>query len=211
MGIPLDMFRATNETGVLEASLSMNESGERYTAFYLPVHTHMKNALPDSEEHPERHRRGDAGFLVAHSPMGYLQGALRHTHYGEERPVRDHRAQSPPSKGNTMDELDADSPEMIAFNLIAQAGDARSKSHEALTAAKTGNFDEAATLIDQADQALLEAHRTQTAILSKEAAGEHTEVNVLLVHAQDHLMTAILAKELIGEIIELHRVIAHKQ
>lgn len=34
--------------------------------------------------------------------------------------------------------------------------------------------------------------------------GEHTEVNVLLVHAQDHLMTSMLALELIKEMIQLY-------
>ena len=50
-----------------------------------------------------------------------------------------------------------------------------------------------------------EAHRRQTELLSKEASGSHTPVDVLLVHAQDHLMTSILAQELIAEIVALHK------
>ena len=46
----------------------------------------------------------------------------------------------------------------------------------------------------------------QTKLLSKEAAGEHTPVDVMLVHAQDHLMTAMLAQELIGELVNLYKV-----
>lgn len=51
----------------------------------------------------------------------------------------------------------------------------------------------------------LEAHNIQTALLTKEAQGDHTPVDVLLVHAQDHLMTSILAKELIEQMIELYK------
>ena len=42
-------------------------------------------------------------------------------------------------------------------------------------------------------------------MLTQEAQGNHLSVDVLLVHAQDHLMTAMLAQELIGELIELYR------
>lgn len=107
-----------------------------------------------------------------------------------------------------MDEMDMTSPEMIAFGLIAQAGEARSKAFEALSLAKQGDFDGADRLIAEADESILSAHHTQTGLLAKEASGDHTEVNVMLVHAQDHLMTGILAKELIAEMIETYRTIA---
>lgn len=105
------------------------------------------------------------------------------------------------------EEFDENSPEMIAFSLIASAGNSRSEAYEALDAAKHGDFDRADKLMKESDEASLEAHNVQTKLLAKEASGEHTEVNVMLVHAQDHLMTGILAKELITEIIELYKVV----
>ena len=102
-----------------------------------------------------------------------------------------------------MNESAETSPEMIAFGLIAQAGDARSKAYEALASAKKGNF-------EQAEASVLEAHHIQTSLLAKEANGDHTEVNVMLVHAQDHLMTAILAKELIAEMIEMYQAMSER-
>ncbi len=95
--------------------------------------------------------------------------------------------------------------EMISFGLIAAAGTARSLAFEALKAAKQHDFDRAAELIEQSKQAALEAHRQQTALLTKEANGDHTPVDVMLVHAQDHLMTSMLAQELIEELIYLHK------
>lgn len=109
-----------------------------------------------------------------------------------------------------MNESAETSPEMIAFGLIAQAGDARSKAYEALAAAKKGDFEQAEKLIAQAEASVLEAHHIQTSLLAKEANGDHTEVNVMLVHAQDHLMTAILAKELIAEMIEMYQAMSER-
>lgn len=102
------------------------------------------------------------------------------------------------------------SVEMISFALIAAAGTARSLAFDALAAAREHDFAKADELIAQSKEAALEAHHQQTQLLVKEANGEHTEVNVMLVHAQDHLMTSMLAQELIAEMIELHRANAAK-
>lgn len=94
----------------------------------------------------------------------------------------------------------------ISFQLVAAAGTARSLAFEALGEAKGGGFERAEALLEQSKKANLEAHAIQTDLLKQEAQGNHTTVNVLLMHAQDHLMCAMLAQELIAEIIELYRV-----
>lgn len=109
-----------------------------------------------------------------------------------------------------MAESEENSTEMIAFGLIAMAGDARSKAFEALSLAKEGRFDEADAKMREANEAGLQAHNAQTQLLTKEAQGERTEVSVLLVHAQDHLMTSILAQELIAELIDVRKELAKK-
>lgn len=103
-----------------------------------------------------------------------------------------------------MEELE-NGPEMVSFGIIAHAGDARSYAYGALAAAKAGNFEEAAELLKQSDAAAVEAHHMQTDLLIGEANGNKTPVDVLLVHAQDHLMTSMLAVELIKELIELYK------
>ena len=97
------------------------------------------------------------------------------------------------------------SSEEISFQLIAASGTARSLAYQALAAAKEGDFERADDLMAQSKQAGIDAHRAQTDLLTQEAQGNHLAVDVLLVHAQDHLMTAMLAQELIAEIIELYR------
>lgn len=100
-----------------------------------------------------------------------------------------------------------DGMEMISFGIVAMAGDARARSFEALAAAKRDEFDEADDLLRSAENAMLKAHHQQTELLAREAGGEHAPVDVLLVHAQDHLMTAMLAQELIRELVDLYRSI----
>lgn len=100
---------------------------------------------------------------------------------------------------------DENGSEMISFGIIANAGDARSYAFGALEAAKKGNFEEAEELLKKSDEAAIKAHHAQTELLVKEANGDKTPVDVLLVHAQDHLMTSMLAVELIKELITLYR------
>lgn len=97
--------------------------------------------------------------------------------------------------------------EMIIFDIINHGGTAKSLAYEALAAAEKGKYDEAEELLAQADESLLQSHHVQTSLITKEAAGEKTEVSLLMVHAQDHLMTAIEAKTLIEGMISMHKKI----
>ncbi|WP_143803401.1 PTS lactose/cellobiose transporter subunit IIA, partial [Oenococcus oeni] len=54
------------------------------------------------------------------------------------------------------------------------------------------------------------AHNAQTDMLTKEANGEHAQMCLLMVHAQDHAMTAITFRDLAGEIVELYKRIEDK-
>lgn len=100
--------------------------------------------------------------------------------------------------------------EEIAMALIAFSGDARASAFAALEEAKKGNFDKADELMAQSKAQFTEAHHVQTDLLASEAQGNKAEVNVLLIHSQDHLMTSMLAQELIAELIELHKTKADK-
>ena len=100
--------------------------------------------------------------------------------------------------------------EVIIFEIISQGGTAKGLAYEALQAAENEDFQKAEELLKEADECLKEAHKIQTGIIQAEARGERTEVSVLFVHAQDHLMTAIEAKTLIEHIIKLHKKLAEK-
>lgn len=76
---------------------------------------------------------------------------------------------------------------------------------EAIKAAREGDFEKADDSIKQAERAFVEAHHSQTALLTKEAQGQKTEVSLLMVHAQDHLMSSMTFTDLAKEIIFLHQ------
>lgn len=97
--------------------------------------------------------------------------------------------------------------ENIIFGLITNSGEARSYAMEALKEAREGSFDRAKELIELSEEKLLVAHKSQTELIQLEASGEKIEVNILLIHAQDHLMNAITIKDLAIEIVELHKKI----
>ena len=94
---------------------------------------------------------------------------------------------------------------MIGFEIVAYAGDARSKLMIALNKAQNGEFEEAENLVKEAEECLVGAHNSQTDILAKEAAGEDLAYSVTMMHGQDHLMTTILLKELMKHLIELYK------
>ncbi|MDZ7835104.1 MAG: PTS lactose/cellobiose transporter subunit IIA [Alkalibacterium sp.] len=93
----------------------------------------------------------------------------------------------------------------IVMTLIMHGGDARSSSMEAIHAAKDEDYDLARTKLEGADASIKKAHVIQTELLSKEASGEHIEINLLLVHAQDHLMNAMTYRDLAEEMIDLYK------
>lgn len=100
--------------------------------------------------------------------------------------------------------------ETMAMTIIAYSGDARTLAFRALEEARNGNYEEAKSLLEQSNEAAIQAHKAQTELLTAEANGEKFDINVLLIHSQDHLMTSILAQELIKEIIELHKIKADR-
>ncbi|SHK65608.1 PTS system, cellobiose-specific IIA component [Clostridium cavendishii DSM 21758] len=94
--------------------------------------------------------------------------------------------------------------EEIIMNLIMHSGEARSYAMEAIQAAKANNLEEARELIGKASEELGYAHNTQTGLIQNEAAGNKTELSLLLVHSQDHLMTSMTLKDLAEEIVDIY-------
>lgn len=95
--------------------------------------------------------------------------------------------------------------EEISFQIILYGGNARSLALEAMKHAKVGEFDEAEAKIVEAKEQITTAHRYQTNLIQGEARGEKTEIRLLLIHAQDHLMNAMTVMDLSGDIIELYK------
>ncbi|HEQ7717945.1 TPA: PTS lactose/cellobiose transporter subunit IIA [Streptococcus pyogenes] len=94
---------------------------------------------------------------------------------------------------------------LLGFEIVAYAGDARSKFLEALKAAQEGDYAKAEELIAAGSDCLNDTHNAQTSLLQKEAAGDDLAYSVTLMHGQDHLMTTILLQDLMKHMIELYK------
>ena len=94
---------------------------------------------------------------------------------------------------------------MIAFEIVAYSGDARSKLLEAVKQAKNRNMDKCNELIKEAKECLADAHKAQTNLICSEAQGETVEIGFLTVHAQDHLMTTLLLQDIIDTLLDIYK------
>nr|WP_167014467.1 PTS lactose/cellobiose transporter subunit IIA [Pantoea multigeneris] len=95
--------------------------------------------------------------------------------------------------------------ESTVMMLIIHAGEARSAAMQALQAAREANWQQADDLLQQASVASREAHKIQTGLIGADEGSGKIPVNLILVHAQDHLMNAMLCRDLVEELIYLHR------
>jgi cellobiose-specific phosphotransferase system component IIA len=95
--------------------------------------------------------------------------------------------------------------ESISMKIIAAAGDAKGCAFDALNEANNGNFEKAEELLKEANSTTIPVHKEQMQLITATANGEEVPIDVLLVHAQDHLMNSELAQDLIRELITLYK------
>lgn len=98
-----------------------------------------------------------------------------------------------------------DDLQVVAFEIILHSGDARSIVHEGFQLMREGKYDEAETKLEEANQKLLEAHKSQTSLLQSYASGEEVIMEVIMVHAQDHLMTTMTLREMAVELLVMYK------
>ena len=72
---------------------------------------------------------------------------------------------------------------------------------------REGHYSEAAEKLEVANADLLEAHHAQTNLLQEYASGTDIKIEIIMVHAQDHLMTTMTLREVALEMLNLYRKI----
>lgn len=100
-----------------------------------------------------------------------------------------------------------DDLQVVAFEIILHSGDARTIVHEGLALMKQGKFEEAEKKMEDANNELLEAHKSQTKLLQDYANGDEIIMEVIMVHAQDHLMTTMTLREMAIEFLTMYKQI----
>lgn len=93
--------------------------------------------------------------------------------------------------------------QVIAFDIILHSGNARTLIHEAFKLLRQG--EKASQQLDKANEAILEAHKAQTNLLKEYASGQKIEMEIIMVHAQDHLMTTMTLLEVANEMSYLYQ------
>ena len=97
--------------------------------------------------------------------------------------------------------------QVVAFEIILHSGSARTSVHEAFADMREGHYNEAAEKLEVANADLLEAHHAQTNLLQEDASGTDIKIEIIMVHAQDHLMTTMTLREVALEMLNLYRKI----
>lgn len=103
--------------------------------------------------------------------------------------------------------MDVTESQMVAFTIISYAGMSRAAVHEAMDAMRAGNFDLAKKKLQEADDQMVEAHKAQTDLLHEFANGTEIEIQIIMVHAQDHLMTTMTLKETAEEMLKTYEML----
>lgn len=98
--------------------------------------------------------------------------------------------------------------ELACFQLISNAGMAKSAFMEAQQLAEEKDFEGAAAKMKEGNDFLIAGHNSHAGLIQKEAAGEPTTVSLLLLHAEDQLMSAELIETIVTTNIKLLRRVA---
>lgn len=94
-----------------------------------------------------------------------------------------------------------------SFETISYAGQSKSESMEVIRAAKQFDFDGAEVHLKKAKEFLIKSHQIQTDLIFEESKGNSVEVDIILVHAQDHLSMAQTMYDLSEEIVDVYKTI----
>ncbi|WP_392553609.1 PTS cellobiose transporter subunit IIA [Orbus wheelerorum] len=94
--------------------------------------------------------------------------------------------------------------QLVAFTIILHSGNAKTKTHQAFKAMREANFTLANQLLEEANDEILQAHKSQTELLQSYANGKKIEMEIIMVHAQDHLMTTMTLREMAIEMAYLY-------
>ncbi|MFI3227166.1 MAG: PTS lactose/cellobiose transporter subunit IIA [Clostridia bacterium] len=97
--------------------------------------------------------------------------------------------------------------EMICFQMITFAGEAKSCYMEALQAVKEKDFDKADGLIEDAAKNFSEVHKAHADLIQKECDGQKVEMSLLMTHVEDQMMSVETIKIMVFEFYELYKML----
>lgn len=100
--------------------------------------------------------------------------------------------------------MESEEIQEVAFTIILHSGEARTIVHEAFKDMRTSKYESATKKLEKADEKLVEAHKAQTNLLQRYANGEDINMEIIMVHAQDHLMSTMTLREVALEMLAFY-------
>ena len=94
--------------------------------------------------------------------------------------------------------------EQKSFELILHSGNARSLAHEALELIKANQKEQAEIKLKEAEDELIEAQKLHARFLRDMANHEEIKIDLLMVHAEDHVSGSQTCLEMAKEIIAIY-------
>lgn len=101
--------------------------------------------------------------------------------------------------------MEAKQLQEAAFQIILSSGEGRALTQEAYVAMRNNDFETAEGKLAAASDTFVSAHHAQTEFLQAFASGEDITMDILMVHAQDHLMTGMAMREVALEMLALYK------
>ena len=103
------------------------------------------------------------------------------------------------------EQMNSEELQVAAFEIILHSGNARTVSHDAFASMRKKEDEKAKEQLEEANEQLLKAHKAQTQLLKEYAGGKKIEMEIIMVHAQDHLMTTMTLLEVANEMRYLYQ------
>lgn len=98
--------------------------------------------------------------------------------------------------------------QMKGFEIVAYAGDARSRLIEALEIlTDERDYDRVEEIIKESTDLIIQANSSQLDLLRLEAEGGDNPYSFTMMHGQDHLMTTVLLKDLMSVLVRMQKQI----
>lgn len=93
----------------------------------------------------------------------------------------------------------------IAFQIIANAGEAKSLLVEAIDAAESKDFEKADELMERANKAIGECGKLHLPVVTAEAQKENLDFSVIFMHAEDQYLTTQLLQTIAEKFVRLYK------
>ena len=100
---------------------------------------------------------------------------------------------------------------MVAMEVIMNAGDGRDQIDEALAAMAEAQLDKVDALLNEAEALTVKAPNAQTEVIQSQVSGENMEYSLLFVHAQDTVMTITTELRMTQKLLPIVKMLLEKK